>query len=230
MGQQQQQPWLVSKAVAAKMLLSNWWTDTVVPALLNDEAKVEKLASSRGSRWTCTQGCVQGVRPYVVVLVLVIMAVWLPLDVLKLDGIVPGVKDTLLIEGKLWQNEDEVKRWYTGTNLTLERDGIYNCPCTYSRYGAEFLQTPYALLLPEPSGEFHDLAVVNTLVGRFVRHCNGSVFDLNTALGRKAAAEASRFIWAAAGIRVRPQFGSSLFTYQAWHTSRLAAVQSECYH
>lgn len=82
------------------------------PALLGDDDQVELLAPSKGSRWTCTQGCVRGVRPYLVVLVFVIMAVWTPLEVWRLDGIVPGAKDTYMIEAKLVKgNEKEINEW-----------------------------------------------------------------------------------------------------------------------
>jgi hypothetical protein len=110
--EQQQQRSLMSALAAATATYRTWWHETVVPALLGDDDQVELLAPSKGSRWTCTQGCVRGVRPYLVVLVFVIMAVWTPLEVWRLDGIVPGAKDTYMIEAKLVKgNEKEINEW-----------------------------------------------------------------------------------------------------------------------
>jgi hypothetical protein len=133
----QQERSSASALAAARATYRTWWHETVVPALLGDEEQVEQLAASKGSsRWTCTQGCVRGVRPYLVVLVFVIMALWLPLDIWRLDGIVPGTKDTYMVEAKLVEeNKQEVWECYTFLKAAKSQECIYSCPCNIDTSG-----------------------------------------------------------------------------------------------
>jgi hypothetical protein len=219
---------VVSKATAAVKVLPWWWRNTVVPALLDDERQLDKLPSGMGSRWPCTQaGCVRGVRPFLAVVVLIIMAVWLPVDVWKLDGIVPGTKDTYMVEAKLVEdNATEIERCYTNFEAGTSEDCIYSCPCKIDTSGLNLLQDPFAYLQVAP---VRDQEAFNAIIVRpLVSACKGTVFDLSTVDGRKTATQAYKYLWAAHRLRFRPLPGSLLLTRQAWLVSRSNDARSEC--
>jgi hypothetical protein len=215
-----------------------WWNYIVVPSLLDDADKVSKLPTEKRRRWTCTKGCVQAVRPGLVAFVLIAMLVWLFVDVFVLDALVPGAKDTYMVEAikvppasMRAKGKDEIWKWYTDPD-TSEKDAIYSCPCAHDKDGLMFLPgttrgTPYARLIV--TREANNWAEFNIAVSLFMMPCNGSAFNLSSEGGRKAAAEASKFIWAASHVRLRPQEGSLLLTKHAWQTSRMAGLRSECW-
>jgi len=223
MEQQQQRSW-GSILTAAAATYRKWWHKTVVPALLGDEDQVKQLAASKGSRWTCTQGCVRGVRPYLVVLVFVIMAVWLPVDIWRWDGIVPGTKETYMIEAKrVDDSEAAIMDWFTNFTTGSE-PGVYSCPCAQDNSGTVILTRPHARLLTDKAP---NTTSFTEKVWKFVTPCNGTMFDLTTEGGRKAADEAANFLWAAAGIQIRPEPGSLLLTRQAWQASRVVEFRKQ---
>jgi len=223
---QQQQRSLGSVLTASKDTCRSWWHDTVVPALLGDEEQVKQLKSSKDSRWTCTKGCVQGVRPYLVVLAFLIMALWLPLDVWRLDGIVPGTKESYMVEPKLLQeNAKAIYEWYYNftSNGPDSDDSVYSCPCSIDQVSTEF--SPFARL--QRTGHVRDLETFNEQVQKFMGACNESAFNLNTDGGKMAATEAHQFVWAASLVRITPEASSVLLTRQAWHWSRLVETRKQ---
>jgi hypothetical protein len=160
-----------------------------------------------------------------VVLVFVIMALWLPLDIWWLDGIVPGAKETFMIEAQPVEDNTAILGWFTNFT-TGSKPGVYSCPCALDSSGAAILTKPHARLLTKKA---QNTSSFTEKVLKFVRPCNGTVFDLTTEAGRKAADEASIFWWTAAGIDIRPEPGSLLLTRQAWQASRLSEFRSECF-
>jgi hypothetical protein len=224
--EQQQQRSVASVLAAATATYRTWWHKTVVPALLGDEDQVDMLPSSKSSRWTCTKSCVSGVRPYLVVLVVVIMAVWLPVDITRWDGIVPGTKESYMVEPKLVvENKKAIYEWYYNLYSRPDSDdSVYSCPCSIDQVSTEF--SPFARL--QRTGHARDLETFNEQVQKFMGACNESAFNLNTDGGKKAATEAYQFVWAASLVRITPEASSVLLTREAWHWSRLMETRSKC--
>jgi len=223
---------------AAATLIDDWWHNTVVPTLLNDESTLDKLVDSSqreatDSRWRCTQGCVRGVRPYLVVSVLVITMVWLSLDVWKFDALEPGAKDAFMAETKLVSPlSDDVMDWYKNGNTKLYMNPgtvsstFYSCPCAFSsdHHGIGLLAAPYTTL--RWTDAYTQLNVSEAL-SRLAGYCNESAIDLGTEEGRITAAEFERFRYAASLLRIQPLPGSLLLTLPAWRESRLVDARSE---
>lgn len=215
--------------------LNSWWHETVVPALLNDGSGLDKLTDTNSDKrhsWRCAQGCVRGVRPWLVVLVLLITALWLPLD-LKFDGFVPGAKDgykTDMIQVK--ENLEEVVSWHQNQvkSQKLSNTG-YSCPCSYDMSGMGLVTAPYVQLELTPAAvqSIKKDGVTGWLDGiaTFCRFGSESGFDNNTAEGRKAADEAWSFLGGMQRLAIQSRTGPLLLTKQAWHYSRLVDASSE---
>lgn len=216
-----------------------WCSTSLVPLLLADEALLPEVQtpgadtpSSSGTagaapsraRPCCKNGCLRGIRPWLVGAILVSFIVWLPLDIVVWDGLVPGTKDQYQIELKpLSEHKNEVVAWnYNGTG-----DSKFTCMCTYksSRSSATKWSAPFAELMPH-------VPKINWVMHKLSQLCNVSTYQIrdNTATGNATWGLITRFVTEAQMISIAPPTSALLLTHNAWQAARLADASSKSWH
>lgn len=201
--------------------LKTWWHKVVIVKFMDDEELLDAANATAAGR------VLGSFRPWFVIILFLVMGAWLVADVAVFDGLVPGTKDSFVIQSIPYEGDQkpDIIKWHR--KPWADSNVSYTCMCSYTTTSAGALVwgAPKAVLAqnsrmdaaPSP-GDLWKLC--NTSGLRSLAHDD-------TADGNMTKDIVLKFLYQASNVELTPPITSSLLTYPAWQAARLSQARGE---
>lgn len=212
------------QVVRAWLHFKTWWSNVVLNKFLNDADLIARLPASPAASGSCV-GAAKSMRHLLVaVLFLIVLPVWLTADIIYLDGLVPGTRDSFIAQPLPYADDHkDILAWHESPTGNVS----YNCLCSFessSSFQGRLSGAPSAFLTLSDSQQVLD---IGTIWGYCYNKTTVPVMSSVTKEDNITLDLAVRFMAQIGEALVSPPVTSALLTKPAWEMARLIEAKSE---